>query len=66
MIFVGFRLKHLNWMYYLRAGLTGLEVHRFSIDGSCSKTFHELPKYCGTQIGARIEGLGETFHSPLK
>ena len=48
-----FRFEFGGFWYYLRITIRGLEVQRFSINGSCKKTFLGLFNYCGTAFGLK-------------
>merc|ERR1711962_351880 len=62
--FLGFfKFYYKNYVIYFRFRLLGgLEIHRFSTDGSCKGTWHglfwtHLPNYCGVGKAAKA-GLG--------
>jgi hypothetical protein len=63
-----FRVQYLNFWYYFRVTMTGLEVHRASVgaNNNCKKTMFGLINYCGRQIGT---GTGSktwfNFFKPL-
>ena len=56
-----FRFQWGAFWYYLRITIRGLEVQRFSINGSCKRSFLGLFNWCGSAFALKAGKGGERW-----